>query len=128
MINRLIVPALVLSVFLAAVACAGPKSMSQLRIGVWAAEHELWEEAVFRWSRVLEAEPKSAVARNNLAVAFEKLGRFDDALREYEEAQKLAPNHAQIKANLQRFKLAIKTSDEAPAKKGKTGDEKNEIR
>lgn len=125
--NRLLAPVLALSLALAA-ACAGPKRMSQVRVGVWAAEHDLWEEAVYRWSRVLETEPNSAVARNNLAVAYEKTGRFEDARREYERALKIAPNQAQIKANFQRFKLAREVREEKPAKKSGAEENKDDIR
>jgi Flp pilus assembly protein TadD len=125
--NRLLAPVLALSLALTA-ACAGPKRMSQVRVGVWAAERDLWEEAVFRWSRVLETEPNSAVARNNLAVAYEKMGRVEDARREYELALKLAPNQPQIKANFQRFKLAREIREEKPPKKSSPEEKHNDIR
>ncbi|MBN2199388.1 MAG: tetratricopeptide repeat protein [Candidatus Aminicenantes bacterium] len=115
--SRLVVPALALSLALGA-SCAGPKRMSQVRFGVWAAEHDLWEEAVFRWGRALEADPDSPAARNNLAVAYERLGRPEDARREYERALKIAPDHPQIKANFERFKR------DAEADREKSGEKK----
>jgi Tfp pilus assembly protein PilF len=41
-----------------------------------------------------------------LAVAFERLGRFEDARAEYEAALRLAPANAQIQENFRRFKEA----------------------
>jgi Flp pilus assembly protein TadD len=114
--------------FAAAWRCSGPVRESQLQLGIWAAENNLWEEALFRWKKEVASRPRSAAAHNNLAVALEKKGLWDDALREYEEALKLAPGNAQIKANLQKFK----DNREAPAKaadakandpKGKGSDE-----
>ncbi|OGD24552.1 MAG: hypothetical protein A2Y56_13105 [Candidatus Aminicenantes bacterium RBG_13_63_10] len=125
--SRLVIPLLALSISIAA-SCAGPKRMSQVQIGVWAAEHDLWAEAAYRWRRALETEPNSAIARNNLAVAYEKQGLFEEARREYELALKLAPAHVKIKANFQRFKLALESKDEKPPAKAAAEGKKDEIR
>jgi len=125
--NRLIIPALALSLSLGA-SCTMSKRMSQVRIGVWAAEHDLWEEAVYRWTRALETGTDSAAARNNLAVAYEKMGRLEDARREYERALKLAPNHPQIKSNFERFNRAAETGKKKPAGKNEPEEKKDESR
>jgi len=100
-------------------ACAPSMTQSQLAFGVWAAEQDLWNEAVFRWTRVLEDNPKSIAALNNLAVAYEKLGRWEDAEQAYQTALKIAPKNSSIKANYEKFQKGWAETAE------KTG-EKNE--
>jgi len=104
--------------------CARPVRESQLQLGIWAAENNLWEEALFRWKKEVAARPGSAAVHNNLAVALEKKGLWAEARREYEEALRLAPDDARIKANFQGFK----DNQEPPAKKAeaktKDADEK----
>ncbi|HEX9902741.1 MAG TPA: tetratricopeptide repeat protein [Acidobacteriota bacterium] len=96
------------------VSCSGPKPLSQLRIGIWAAQRDLWEEAVFRWAKVLQADPNSAAAHNNLAVAYEKKGMLAEARQEYELALKLAPQNTYIKANFERFKASLESKEDKP--------------
>ncbi len=90
------------------VACFSSCSRSliddQLRLGVWASENDLWDEAIFRWKKVLLANPNSAAAHNNLAVAYEKKGLWEEAQKEYELAVKLLPNNTHVKSNFQNFK------------------------
>jgi len=94
--------------------CSGPRPMSQLKIGIWAAERDLWEEAVFRWTRVIQTAPNSAPAHNNLAVAYEKKGMIAEARREYELALQLAPKNTYIKMNFDRFKSAVEPKEGKP--------------
>jgi Tfp pilus assembly protein PilF len=94
------------------VSCSGPRPLSQLKIGIWAAERDLWEEAVFRWAKVLQAAPNSAAAHNNLAVAYEKKGMIPEAKQEYELARKLAPQNSYIKINFERFKTNVKPKED----------------
>ena len=96
------------------VSCSGPRPLSQLRIGIWAAERDLWEEAVFRWTKVLQADPNSAAAHNNLAVAYEKKGMIAEAKQEYELARKLAPQNSYIKINFERFKTNVELKEDKP--------------
>jgi tetratricopeptide (TPR) repeat protein len=77
---------------------------NQLNLGVWASEKDMWDEAVFRWQKAVAAEPNSAAAHNNLAVACEKKGQWDEAEKEYSLALKLAPGNTYIKANYENFK------------------------
>jgi len=82
---------------------AGP---ADLRLGVEASRDGRWDEAVDRWTKAAASDPSSAAAHNNLAVAFERLGRFEEARAEYEAALRLAPGNAQIRENFRRFKEA----------------------
>lgn len=97
----------------------------QVNFGIWAAEKDLWDEAVFRWQKALLLEPGSVAAHNNLAVAYEKKGLWEEARREYEIALKLAPQNSWLKANYQSFKDNLEVTDKAK-EKGKKEAEKDE--
>ena len=103
--------------------CAGPRLKDQVGFGIWAADNDLWEEAIFRWKKVLAQDPQSVAAHNNLAVAYEKKGLWEDARREYEAALKLAPGNPWVKLNFKNFKDNL--DPEKSEKKDKTApDEK----
>jgi len=84
--------------------CARQLMDNQLLFGVQAARRELWDEAIFRWKKVVLSDPNSAAAHNNLAVAYEQKGLWEEAGKEYEIALKINPGNAHIKANYQNFK------------------------
>lgn len=105
-------------------ACSSVALEKQMRFGIWAAEHDLWDEAVFRWKRVLAANPDSAAAHNNLAVAYEKKGLVEEARKEYELALKLAPDNNRVKFNYTKFKESLGTGDKPGLDKGKGKNEK----
>ena len=63
------------------------------------AQANLWNEAILRWQRIIEIEPKNAKAHNNLGVAYEAMERFDEALTEYEKAIELDPGNEAYRRN-----------------------------
>lgn len=71
--------------------------------GVKVARLGYWQEAMFRFSRANAAAPDDEVILNNLAVAQEALGRYDEALASYKAALKKAPKNAAIRKNYARF-------------------------
>lgn len=76
----------------------------QLRFGAEMAQRGLWSEAFFRFQQARQLEGGAdAKVLNNLAVASEALGKFDQALAYYKEALALAPGEADLKANYDRF-------------------------
>jgi Tfp pilus assembly protein PilF len=109
-----------LAVFLAS--CSSSSVPNQVKLGVWASEKDLWDEAVFRWKKALQANPNSVPAHNNLAVAYEKKSLFDEALKEYEAALKLEPDNSYVKSNYQNCKENI----QPPKKEKENKKEKNE--
>jgi len=76
---------------------------SQLEFGVKMARRGLWSEALFRFEQARNLDPSNARILNNLAVASEALGNFEDAQRYYQDALRLAPNDAEVKRNYVRF-------------------------
>jgi len=84
--------------------CASVRNPDQIKFGLWAAERNLWDEAIFRWQKVLAVDPSSVSAHNNLAVAYEKKGLWDKARAAYEAALKIDPKNTYVKTNFDRFK------------------------
>ncbi len=99
--------------------CARQLMDNQLLFGIQAARKDLWDEAIFRWKKVVLSDATSAAAHNNLAVAYEKKGLWEEAKNEYEIALKLGRGNTQIKANYQNF-----NKNQKPFNKDKK-DEKN---
>lgn len=79
-------------------------SRSQVEFGIVAAQKELWKEALYRWKRAVEIDPTYAAAFNNLAIAYEHEGRFEEARKAYERAIEIEPNNALIKQNYDLFR------------------------
>ncbi len=79
------------------------RAKDEMKAGVRAGQRGYWQEALFRFQRAQAAEPGNAEVLNNLAVAFEALGRYDDALAAYKQALQAAPHDLSIRRNYARF-------------------------
>ena len=93
----------------AAVAVAGPAAAKapsaneQLKFGVDMAKRGLWSEALFRFEQARRMSGGNARILNNLAVAYEAVGRFDDALAMYQKAVAANPGNRDLKKNFSQF-------------------------
>ncbi|HUU32581.1 MAG TPA: tetratricopeptide repeat protein [Vicinamibacterales bacterium] len=76
----------------------------QVEFGIAVAQKGLWREASYRWRRATEIDPTYAQAFNNLAIAHEHEGEFDQARAAYEKALQIEPTNALIKQNFDLFK------------------------
>src|ERR1043166_6940883 len=76
----------------------------QVEFGITVAQKGLWREAIYRWERAVQIDPKYAEALNDLAIAYEPEGDLDKARMAYEKALNLQPDNAQIKQNYELFK------------------------
>ena len=76
----------------------------QVDFGIKVAQNGLWREAQYRWERAVELDPSYAEAWNNLAIAYEHAGKFDEARKAYETAIKLDPKNTLIRQNYDLFK------------------------
>ena len=93
--------------------CAVHSYQSEFEFASKLAREGLWQEMIFRLEKARTAGNDSAALHNNLAVALESLGRFEEAEREYAEALKRAPGNEQIQSNLNRFRKNLgKAADE----------------
>ena len=92
--------------FFATVAAAENRDAAkeQVEFGIKVAQNGLWREALYRWERAVQLDPTYAEAWNNLAIAYEHAGRFDDARKAYETAIKLDPKNMLIQQNYDLFK------------------------
>ena len=97
---------LLLVAALAAAGCSSGGTESaetQEKFGVRMARMNLWREAQFRFLRAVQLNPADALAHNNLAVAYEANGDFENALKEYREAIRLDKSNQYIQKNYSRF-------------------------
>jgi Tetratricopeptide repeat len=76
---------------------------TQENFGVNMARMNLWREAKFRFMRAVEMNPGDAMAHNNLAVAYEANGEFENAAKEYREAMRLDKTNQYIQKNYSRY-------------------------
>lgn len=113
-ILRPFVGVLILILILASLGCASLGSRSQMGFGIEAARHQLWDEAIFRWKKILQENPNSASAHNNLAIAYEKKGLWDDAEKEYQQALKIDPGNDRIQSNYKKFQKNLEGQEEEP--------------
>jgi len=76
---------------------------TQENFGVSMARMNLWREALFRFKRAVQITPDNAMAHNNLAVAYEANGDFENAAKEYREAMRLDKTNQYIQKNYSRY-------------------------
>jgi len=80
------------------------KSKEQVEFGIKVAQNNLWNEALYRWQQAVKLDPGYAAAWNNLAIAYEHEGKFEDAKKAYEQALQLDPKNLMIRQNYDLFK------------------------
>jgi Tfp pilus assembly protein PilF len=80
-----------------------PTANAQLAFGVEMARRGLWSEALFRFQQADRMAPNNPKTLNNLAVAYEAVGRFDEALDYYKKALAASPTSKDLKKNYSRF-------------------------
>jgi len=103
---RLFVCTIFVAALAAAPAYADARSdaKSEVAFGIDVAQRGLWREAIYRWERAVQLDPRYAAALNNLAVAYEHEGQLDKAKEAYEKALDVEPNNLQIRQNYELFK------------------------
>jgi Tfp pilus assembly protein PilF len=94
------------------------QSKDQVSFGIDVARIGLWQEAMYRWEKAVELDPKNASARNNLAVAYEQTGDFDQANTEYEKALEIEPNNTYIRQNYELFREAYERKKRTDRRSG----------
>ena len=106
MFFRAMVVAAAVVAFAPAVAARDARSQAkeQVDFGIKVAQSGLWKEAAYRWQRAVEIDPTYAAAWNNLAIAYEQQGNFEQADKAYQKAVQLEPNNQQIRQNYDLFK------------------------
>lgn len=91
-------------------ACSGQKAMpvtsarAQLEFGAEMAQRGLWNEALFRFEKARDMSPQDGRVLNNLAVASEALGDFNQAEALYKRGLEVDPSNKDIRQNYDRFR------------------------
>lgn len=95
---------------LAPAATAAPRGASakdQLEFGVKMAMKGSWREAAFRFKKAIQTDPENPYAHNNLGVALETVGEYQEALEAYTRALELLPEHDRIQENKGRLEAYL---------------------
>ena len=71
--------------------------------GVDAAAKGLWDEALFRWEQAISYYPNFPAAHNNLAVAYEHFGKYDEARIHYRLAYDMSRKNRFVESNGRMF-------------------------
>jgi tetratricopeptide (TPR) repeat protein len=80
-----------------------PRAQDQVEFGVDMAQRGLWSEALFRFRQAERVGDNRASVLNNIAVAYEALGLFDQAQAYYKKALDADPRNVGLKRNYSRF-------------------------
>jgi tetratricopeptide (TPR) repeat protein len=80
------------------------EAKEEMKYGLNAAKRGYWLEALSRYERANELVPGQVNVLNNIAVALEAAGRFEEALVTYEIAVEIAPNDRVLRRNFSQFK------------------------
>lgn len=95
-------------IFLFFCSCGGRSAQTEFEFGNRLARAGLWQEAFYRWQKTLEKNGMKPALHNNLAIAFEKMGKFEEAEKEYRKALELDPKNARIQENFRQFQKYMK--------------------
>src|SRR5438067_5377235 len=122
--KRILCGSVVAAAVVMAAGCASrsdvAKPQTQDNFGVRMAKMNLWREAMFRFKRAIEINPGDAMAHNNLAVAYEANGDFDNARKEYLEALRLDRSNQYIQKNYSRYVESLSRNKKRQLKDVKT--------
>jgi Flp pilus assembly protein TadD len=83
---------------------ARKQASEQVKRGYQAAREGYWLEALYRFERADTLTPNQPRILNNIAVALEASGRFEEALVAYQTALEVAPNDRVLRRNFGQFK------------------------
>lgn len=79
------------------------RAEEELEFGYKAARRGYWQEALHRFEMAAELTPNQPRILNNIAVALEANGRFDEARTTYRAALALDPGNNRLRTNFERF-------------------------
>jgi tetratricopeptide (TPR) repeat protein len=117
--------ALLLVLASAPIAATAATFGEQMEFGVEMARKGLWREALFRFRQAGALEPGNVRAMNNLAVAYEAVGLFDQALETYREGLRVSPNDGELRRNYSQFLEFYQSFEGDEDGEGAEGDEES---
>lgn len=80
------------------------EAKEQMKFGLNAAKRGYWLEALSRFESANQLVPGRGNVLNNIAIALEAAGRFEEAMVTYETAVEIAPNDSVVRRNFSQFK------------------------
>jgi tetratricopeptide (TPR) repeat protein len=96
-----------------------------MEAGYKAARRGYWQEALLRFETANALRPQDGRVLNNLALALEAVGRYEEALATYERGLTIDPGDRNLKRNHARFKeLYASLIAEPEEDEASTGDDK----
>lgn len=103
---------------------AKDRASDQMKWGYQAARRGYWLEALDRFERANQLTPGQPRILNNIAVALEASGRFEEALLAYETALAVAPSDRVLQRNFAQFKefYDAQIADQEPPGEGDAED------
>jgi len=105
---------------------AGSSASDEMKEGYRAAKRGYWQEALMRFERAEHYEPNNAEVLNNLGVALEAVGRYEEAGEVYERAHGIDPRDEKLKRNLRQYKDFYKTYIEKKNPQDEVGEDKED--
>jgi tetratricopeptide (TPR) repeat protein len=85
------------------------QAKEELEFGYKAAKRGYWQEALERFEIADELTPNQPRILNNIAVALEANGRFDEARLAYQAGLALDPKNSALRKNFERFEEFFQT-------------------
>ena len=102
--RAVLICALIVGVATVARADERADAKAQVDFGIAVAQKGLWREAIYRWERASKIDPSYAAAWNNLGIAYEHEGWFDQARDAYKKALDLEAGNLMIQQNYDLFR------------------------
>lgn len=72
----------------------------------WCLDRQMWDEARIHLEQALRVDSLAASLHNNLGIVYERLGRRDEAVTEYQTAAALNPSRPLYESNLRGLRTA----------------------
>ena len=116
---------IMLAMFVAGTAVAGnpasKEAAAEMEWGYKAGRHGYWQEALMRFRHANQLTPDQPRILNNVAVAQEANGLYEEALLTYQEGLAIAPNNDALRRNYMRFQEFYATYIAPPEEIGGQG-------
>ncbi len=100
---------------------AAKEAAADMEWGYKAARRGYWQEALGRFQHANELTPDQPRILNNIAVAQEANGLYEEALLTYQEGLAIAPNNDALRRNYMRFQEFYATYIAPPEEGGEQG-------
>jgi tetratricopeptide (TPR) repeat protein len=100
---------------------AAKEAAADMEWGYKAARRGYWQEALGRFLNANELTPDQPRILNNIAVAQEANGLYEEALLTYQEGLAIAPNNDALRRNYMRFQEFYATYIAPPDESGEQG-------